>query len=302
MTLAVIQWLQSAMQGPFWEALWLSVTRLYSEEAILPLLPIAFWVTDRSFARLLATVTLGQLALNPFLKGLSGTPRPPQGAGIRVYLVDTEGGYSLPSGHAQGAAAILATLARRLARPWFSALAALLILLIGISRIYLGVHYPADVLAGWAVGLTVAYATAAAWPALGARLRRWPLALRLLLAAAAPALVLGTWAGLPFVARVGLGPLYPGLGALAGMWCGSLLEERYLGFDPRGGLAWQAAKCAVGLASVLVLRYGLKALLPAGDWFTFLRYAALGLYVTLVAPWIFARLPGRPSAPSHHAA
>jgi undecaprenyl-diphosphatase len=70
------------------------------------------------------------------------------------------GGYSFPSGHATATAALFFTLAlvycrhsgSRSGRVLVLSVAALLTLLVGISRVYLGVHYPSDVVAGWAAG------------------------------------------------------------------------------------------------------------------------------------------------------
>ncbi len=69
-------------------------------------------------------------------------------------------GYSFPSGHALVTSALFFTLAlvyyrhsaSRAGRALVLAGAVLLVLLVGISRVYLGVHYPSDVVAGWAVG------------------------------------------------------------------------------------------------------------------------------------------------------
>ena len=68
---------------------------------------------------------------------------------------------SFPSGHAMDSAIIYLTMAALLARfvqplalkLYFLGLAAVLTFLIGVSRVYLGVHYPSDVLAGWVGGL-----------------------------------------------------------------------------------------------------------------------------------------------------
>lgn len=90
------------------------------------------------------------------LKLLVHRPRPP----LEDARIVT-GGFSFPSGHATLAATFYGTLAflliRRVRAEWLKALigiiAALVVLAVGVSRVYLGVHYPTDVLAGWALGV-----------------------------------------------------------------------------------------------------------------------------------------------------
>jgi undecaprenyl-diphosphatase len=71
--------------------------------------------------------------------------------------------YTFPSGHALLSVCCYGMLATFIGRPWVRILAALLILSIGVSRVYLGVHYASDVIAGylvaivWLAGITVLY-------------------------------------------------------------------------------------------------------------------------------------------------
>jgi undecaprenyl-diphosphatase len=103
-------------------------------------------------------------------KGLVARPRPE----LTDHLV-TISSASFPSGHAANSAIIYLTLATilmqivegRAARSYILAAAALLVVAIGCSRVYLGVHWPSDVLAGWSFGILWALA----WWMLGARIR-----------------------------------------------------------------------------------------------------------------------------------
>jgi undecaprenyl-diphosphatase len=105
---------------------------------------------------LVLVATAGGEGLNLLLKGLFHRPRPD----VVLHLTPVNS-PSFPSGHAMESAVIYFTLAALLARLveprplklYFLALAAFLSFIVGLSRVYLGVHYPTDVLAGWTAGI-----------------------------------------------------------------------------------------------------------------------------------------------------
>lgn len=92
--------------------------------------------------------------LNPLLKNIFDRERP-----TLLRLIDISG-FSFPSGHAMGSAAFFGSLAYIIHRnstsrlkPWLIGVCALTVLMISSSRVYLGVHYPTDVIAGMIGGI-----------------------------------------------------------------------------------------------------------------------------------------------------
>lgn len=97
---------------------------------------------------------VGGTIISTVLKALFDRPRPELTGVARVFTA------SFPSGHAAVSAVVFLTIGAMLAdaaperrlKVFYIAVAILLTLLVGVSRIYLGVHYPTDVLAGWSIG------------------------------------------------------------------------------------------------------------------------------------------------------
>lgn len=148
--------------GPAWfEAMWTDLTALGSSSVLtLVTLGCAGYLLMRKRYRtllVLAVVVGGGVALTFGMKAFFDRPRP-QYASNLPYIVTA----SFPSGHSMLSAVVYMTLAVLLARTssqlrfqvYFVGLGLMVTLLVGFSRVYLGVHYPTDVLAGWSGGLT----------------------------------------------------------------------------------------------------------------------------------------------------
>jgi undecaprenyl-diphosphatase len=111
----------------------------------------------RRMALFVLLASAGGWILNGVLKVLFGRPRPDIVPHLREVMT-----LSFPSGHAMTSAAVYLTLGALLMRVargravklYCMAVAMLATLLIGASRVYLGVHYPTDVLAGWMMGMS----------------------------------------------------------------------------------------------------------------------------------------------------
>ena len=159
--------------GPRWFELAVAdVTALggFAVLALLTLLAIGYLLVLKKWgsALLLLIATLGGTAISEGLKLGFNRSRPD----LVAHVVETTS-MSFPSGHAMLSAATYLTLGallartqeRRRLRGYIMGAAILLTLLIGVSRVYLGVHWPTDVLGGWCLG--------AAWAMLCWSIAQW---------------------------------------------------------------------------------------------------------------------------------
>ena len=155
---AVLHWV-GAHQLPWVDAALVEITLLGTGTVVLAIAGIAglflYLTSHRYSALLLVVATAGGIVLNGVLKFGFARPRP------QIFTWGTHAvTSSFPSGHAMSATIVYGTVAylaarlqpQRWARWMTMALAGLAILLICVSRVYLGVHYPSDVAAGIVVG------------------------------------------------------------------------------------------------------------------------------------------------------
>lgn len=251
-------------------------------------LPLGFWLWRKpAFTRLAVIVAISG-TLNYFLKDFWQDPRPDIAMSLDGLVA---GSYGLPSGHAQTSAVLWLWLATEVRRWWMWAVAAVMIVGIVASRLYLGVHDVEDVAVGLAIGLTVVVAGKVVMRAV--TLPYLTIALILL---AGQAVIFTMWPGSPGGAT--------GFGAFVVAWLlGAEWQRRTIGHTVPGG--WQIViMAAIGLVGLMVLFVGLKEAAkvvdPDGDVAMYFATALVTLYMTYGAPWLFRRLGlAGPRAPLH---
>lgn len=269
-----------------------TITFLGNREGYLLILTAVFWCVDRRWGMRLLLLTMLSSWGNEALKSLLDLPRPDPAV---VRQLVSESSFGFPSNHAQtGGVVLWGYLASRVRRGWFSALAVVMALLIGVSRVYLGIHFPQDVLGGWLLGgLTLALALRYEDRLVAVLHRLSPAqytAATLLLAAALALL-------LPADAQ-GRYPNETGA-TLAGIFAGTLLGWRWAQynarFDASGPWGQRIVRYVAGILLVGALYFGGSLLPELRPWMLdialrVLRYGLVGLAAVWIAPWLFLRL------------
>lgn len=161
---AFIRWLQAVIPEAVGHILIL-FTILGSETVIVGIVGAIYWSYNKQWGKRLGLGMALALSTGPLVKNLALRRRPyMDDPGIRCLMAPDKGpdiynikdmGYSMPSIHSINAVSLFGGLAGLVKRNWLRAVLVGTVLIVGLSRNYVGVHYPTDVLAGWLNGIIV---------------------------------------------------------------------------------------------------------------------------------------------------
>ena len=259
------------IRTPFWNGIMSAVTQLGGEVIFIVAAVVVFWCVSKWEGYYLMTIAFCGTVLNQFLKLICRVPRPwvrdPNFTIVESARAEATG-YSFPSGHTQNAIGLFGGMARWGGRRWVRLGLTALALVIAFSRMYLGVHTPADV----GVSLVLAAVLVLGLYPLMRRAQEKPRYMGYVLAA----MLVVSGAFVVFVEAYGfsadtdaenlvsgIGNAWKMLGAVAGMTLAWLLDRRYIHFETQAVWWVQVIKVAVGMALLLAIKSGLKAPLLA---------------------------------------
>ena len=295
MDLALLRALQG-VRNPVLDVLFQGITMLGEETLLIAALCLIYWCINKRAAI--------QMMMNFFVVGLVTqalkitfcVPRPwVRDPSLVPVASAKEGasGFSFPSGHTASAVAMYGSAALLLKKRWATCACVATALLVGFSRLYLGVHTPQDVLVSMVLStlLLIGVRSLFSWMERDAKTENIVFAAGLLISVA-----LAVYAQYkPYPAMEGVEHLaldtFKISGAAIGLFLGWQFERKFVKFDERASFSMQVLKYVIGMALVggIMALKGPVALFGAKPWalikYSLLAFTALGLW-----PMLFSRL------------
>lgn len=289
---ALMVWLQSHL-GSFGITLATIFSMFGEEMASIVVMGFCYWAWNKELGKFIGRNASVAMVGNPMIKNVFLRLRPymvcpevkclkPVDADADIMDVAAQG-YSFPSGHSSGSVATYSSIGAFLKKKWAVAISILIPLLVGVSRFCVGVHFPTDVLFGWALGLFVILVV----PFFMKKFqKRWVFYAVVLL------LLLPGW----FYCKTN--DFYTSYGMMVGFFAGDLFEERFVKFR-NTKVWWKMILRVLGGGAVYfglnaLLKLPLSALtLPAGSFganlLRAIRYGLLLFACVGVYPLVFDR-------------
>jgi hypothetical protein len=290
---------------------------LGTEEFFLLVLSALYWCIDSTIGLRVAISLLLSNSINSYLKLIF--------RGARPYWFDRsitglahESSFGIPSGHAQNSMVVWGTIALGFKKRAITIVCCLAIFLIGLSRIYLGVHWISDVIVGWLIGLILLWLVSKFEKPV---VRWWlvkPLTMQILFSFFISILIIilgylwksvfATWQ-IPAFWQVNVTAQFPDAVinpapisdafTLAGLWVGILAGASLIhgmkGYSLPATFGKKILAYLIGLIGVIILWYGLGVVFPRSEEMVsyilrYIRYALVGLWIIALAPLVFQKL------------
>ena len=270
---ALMQWIQSWI-GPVGTAIAAVITEMGDQLVCVAVLGFLYWCWEKEYGKYVGLNVLVGITLNPMVKNIFLRRRPyfdnpgiqclkPVKSGADIYDISAQG-FSFPSGHSTNAVALYTSLGRYKKNKILTVIGIVLPLLVGISRFCLGVHYPTDVICGWAMGLIVVFLVPALQRAIKNRLAFYGL------------LVLIALPGWFYCKSA---DYYTAFGILIGFIFAVEFEERFVKFENTRNVL----RCILRIVLGVGVYFGLNTLLKLPFDKDFLNSATMASYAVRAA-------------------
>ncbi len=262
----------------FLDNFFIAVTELGSELFYMIFLPPIFWCLNKKVGFRLIYISLLAGYFTALIKNITDTPRPPE----KYWKVDPESS-GFPSGHTFGPTTLWAYLTVKLKSKIILVIGFLIIILVSISRLYLGVHYPIDVIGGLIFGIGLVIGFLYFEPKVTPKFNELNFSQKLALSIVIPAILVA----IAFISLPGDTRVISGSGAIMGFSIGYILECRTTNFKIDVNTGQKIIRIFIGLSIAFSLYFGLLNLVPDTEFWLFILAVLGGVNVTFFAPAVF---------------
>ena len=274
MELEILRSIQS-IANPFLDILFQLITMCGEQIVLISIIAVIYWALDKKFGEYIAYSVLTSVLLNNTIKDIFKMKRPIGEKGIRTLREQTATGYSFPSGHTQSASSFYGAIAIYLKKRAMDIIATIMIILIGFSRLYLGVHYPKDVIVGGILGILTSLICYKLYNKFENKMLLYVITFVIFI----PALTFAHSAD-----------FIKGMGTYLGFIIGIYIEKKYVNFSVETSNGNKIIRVLLGVLILLVLQVGLKYILPGGTIFSFIRYLLISSIAIGVYPMVLKKM------------
>ena len=294
--LSILQFFQG-MRSPILNIIFLIFTISTELPVIVAFTAYMYWCLNKKTGQKILFSLIGNITLNTGIKEFVKAPRPIGIEGLESLRVSTATGYSFPSGHTQTATSFWISLMLIFKKTWIVILGIVMFLGVGVSRLYLAVHWPIDVICGWIFGIIFTLLLCKIFDYVSETKKYWFLVLILV----------------PFIVGIFIvdSQEYTKIfGLLTGYVLGYIVEDKYIKFKTeyqikgkinfsknnrnnsysRDKIKRDISRFLIGIITLGGLYIGLKYIMPDEVIFNYIRYTVVVFYAIAGVPTIFKLL------------
>ena len=281
------------ISSPFMDSFANFASAVGEQTFVIAVMLYILWNLDKNKGFTICSTLLFSVMSMGLLKAIVRAPRPFQVLeSINGKRLATATGYSFPSGHTTTGSSFYSSLAFAYKKRALSILCAFMIILVGTSRLYLGVHWPIDVFGGLVLGIGITLIAYAKLSALYEnKEKRYSFTIIVGSITFVLGLVLAILLNMHIVDEVAFTDLMKTLALAGGGYLGFAFEAKRVNYSVEASLRKKLLRFFLGMAGVITIM-ALKALIPEAIYSVgaFTRYALLGFWGTGLFPFIGKRV------------
>lgn len=272
----ILKYIQS-FRNPILNIIFLLITMSTEIPVILIVVSILYWCVNKRYGQKLMFALATNIAVNTGVKEFVKAPRPIGTPGLKSMRVETATGYSFPSGHTQTGTTFWVSIMSILKNKYMYIIGTIIFLCIGLSRLYLAVHWPIDVLFGWIFGIVVTILCNVILDKVEAE-NNYKYFLYIVIP-------MTIW--IFIVNSIGYVKMF---GLFTGFIVGYIIEKEYVNFNINVSIKSKIFRYIFALITLGLVYIILKVIMPDNIIGSYIRYFGLMVYAIAIAPLAFNKI------------